>query len=94
MNPGLVATTAWTPFLANSATATSLSVDLRSVKQRRKRDDGRGPAAPHRAPPAGRISAPGPSDVPRGGDRQRVGSLVERVADVPLDPVPANLLVV
>ncbi len=34
----------------------------------------------------GRISAPGPSGVPRGGDRQHVGSLVERVADVPLDP--------
>ena len=40
------------------------------------------------------MSAPEPLGVPRGGDRQHVGSLVERVADVPLDPVPANLLVV
>jgi hypothetical protein len=39
-------------------------------------------------------SAPGAGGGPRRGDRQHVGSLVERVADVPLDPVPANLLVV
>jgi len=42
----------------------------------------------------GRISALRPSGVTRGGGRQQVGSLVERVADVTLDPVPANLLVV
>ena len=54
-------------------------------------------AAPTRPDPGsvrGRISARGPSSVLRRGDRQQVGSLVERVADVPLDPVPANLLVV
>src|SRR5690242_15986702 len=32
--------------------------------------------------------------VPRRGDGQQVGSFVERVADMPLDPVPANLLVI
>ena len=41
-----------------------------------------------------RLSACGPSGPIRGGDRQQVGSLVEHVADVALDPVPANLLVV
>ena len=39
-------------------------------------------------------SACGASGLMRGGDRQQVGSLVKRVADVALDPVPANLLVV
>jgi hypothetical protein len=37
---------------------------------------------------------PGPDGGSRRSDGQQVGSLVERVANVPLDPVPANLLVV
>jgi hypothetical protein len=47
-----------------------------------------------RESPRGRLSTRGTSGVTGGSDRQHVGTLVERVADVALDPVPANLLVV
>jgi pimeloyl-ACP methyl ester carboxylesterase len=80
------------PAPSRSGYQPAVSVDPVQFHQPRKRDDGRGPAARAELRPWP-VSAPGPSGVRRGGDRQQVGSLVERVADMPLDPAPANLLV-
>ena len=72
----------------------AVSVDPRSVRQLRKRDDARGLVARTEPRPWPDLRARTERRYARDGDRQQVGSLVERVADVPLDPVPANLLLV